>query len=971
MRKGIIPQTWRWIVFCSGVFLLTGESVSAQKIFFEQLTSAEGLPSDYVNTIFEDSKGFLWIGTDKGVCCYKDKQFIYFNKDKGLPSNFVNCITEDPKGNIWFGTFEGGLCKYDGQKIISYPLENENEFRNIFEILFNKDGSFFLESGTFNLYFIRYEHAAPEKIGTIAASFISPLGNDQFLVSAGNNTIYRLQKKGYQLSMQEIWHASVNKEVLLAKPLHGRFVTQQEAEISVYQTREKTVSLLRKIKLGQKPPEGYEKTFYSKGNEIWISSYNGLIYVDKLDQLHYFAVEKELGGNYVNNIYEDSKENVYICTFGGGIKIWPKFYLQEFPLEGKVISIFPYSGASYLTTTKQVYKYQPGKKIELLKNLSFDNFSSFYASAKGGFCLGTYKSFFRLPTEQSLISLSGSTRKKSEIFTHVGISGFLQNASDQLFVSMYGGGIYVFDTKNRIVDSFNLKNKRLRSGMVEFLQPLHQSMAVLTYGSGLTLIDNKGESVLIDKRDGLLSNSVYAVYQDLGNQIWIGTLDGLNLYDGKRIVKTFSQKDGLLGTKIICIFRDTKGRLWVLSDKYLHLVEDNGLRAIRSHPVLFEINNSINRAAYDTITHNLYIGLTNALLVVDVNGIIPDSVVHAPVLASFVSDDSAIVWKKSAVFVQPGFNKLGFQFASQGFSVTQKSDIYYKLAGFGEDWTLLDKSGELDFTKLATGKYDLLAKTTNADGYGSPVISLVKFEILPPFWRRPGFVILTSVVLLCLVFLLGKKYSRAQYERRIKLMQETVQLQVERERIARELHDNVGSQLTYLINKIEDEHSMLADKTEAEKLGNFARATMRELRETIWALDKKEILPEELAGKIRQLLKLYKNELFQIELDWQNEDAVERPMKSLEALNVFRIIQEAMNNAVKYSHASCITVKMINGIKRLEVTVLDNGKGFNLEEVEKGYGLQNMQKRAEEMKAKLSIESSADRGTQVYLSMET
>src|SRR5580700_5232305 len=139
MRKGIFQLTWFWLAFCSGISILISQPVDAQKVFFEQLTTAEGLPSDYVNTVFEDSKGFLWIGTDKGACCYKGRQFFYFNKDNGLTSNFINCITEDPRGNIWFGTFEGGLCKYDGQKIVSYPLKNGITFRNVFDILFNED----------------------------------------------------------------------------------------------------------------------------------------------------------------------------------------------------------------------------------------------------------------------------------------------------------------------------------------------------------------------------------------------------------------------------------------------------------------------------------------------------------------------------------------------------------------------------------------------------------------------------------------------------------------------------------------------------------------------------------------------------------------------------------------------------------------------------------------------------------------
>src|ERR1044071_8579287 len=128
------------------IFLLTGFSTRCQKVFFEQLTTAEGLPSDYVNSVFRDSKGFLWVAMDKGVSRYDGHSFLNLNKDNGLTSNFVYCITEDPQHNIWFGTFEGGLCKYDGQTVSPIPLDT-SEFRTVFRVLFNSDGSLFIVSG--------------------------------------------------------------------------------------------------------------------------------------------------------------------------------------------------------------------------------------------------------------------------------------------------------------------------------------------------------------------------------------------------------------------------------------------------------------------------------------------------------------------------------------------------------------------------------------------------------------------------------------------------------------------------------------------------------------------------------------------------------------------------------------------------------------------------------------------------------
>ena len=92
-------------------------------------------------------------------------------------------------------------------------------------------------------------------------------------------------------------------------------------------------------------------------------------------------------------------------------------------------------------------------------------------------------------------------------------------------------------------------------------------------------------------------------------------------------------------------------------------------------------------------------------------------------------------------------------------------------------------------------------------------------------------------------------------------------------------------------------------------------------------------------------------------------------LHSLEALNIFRIVQEALNNAVKYSRASLIRVRVHRSTAGLEVAVLDNGEGFNIREAEKGYGLQNMQKRAEEMSGILTIDSLPGSGTCVTLSL--
>ncbi len=938
----------------------------AQKVFFEQLTTAEGLPSDYVNVLFEDSKGNLWIGTDKGVCRYNGKEFSYFNKDNGLTSNFVFCITEDMKGNIWFGTFEGGLCKYDGTKITPYLLADKQEFKNIFQVFFNHDGSFFLLSGLFHLFFLKDEKSLPEKIPGKDVISVSRAGEDRFLVS-GANRICLLEEKKYQLYSTEIWHSANSHTTLLSRTNENRFIIQENNKLLLYETREKSPILIKENVLQNSQPGGYEKTFYSNGREIWMGSYNGLLYINESNVQRFFSFENGLGGKYVNCIYADSKKNIYICTFGGGIRIWPDLYLKEFTVEGKVNFIFPDHKSVYVSSTKGLYILSPSETFNQLKNLRSYNFISIYKSRKDFFYLGTYNSFLKLPDPQLVNYLDIGVKRKYEVLTMVGVSGFQEQNNNRLFVSMYGEGVYVYNDKNIIIDSFTTKNRRIGSNLVEFLKPLKNSLAVLTYNAGLTIIDSNNSSEIISKKDGLLSNSVYSVFQEKENEIWIGTLNGLNLYKAKKIVKTFSYKDGFIGSKVLCIFKDRQMRLWVLSDKWLQIVEGNTLRAIRSHPILLDLKNSINRAEYDTATGNLYLGLTNAFIVIDINRIIVDTLVQLPSLSKVMLNDSIVSRVSTRFSIPPDINNINFTLTNPSNSITKKSDLWYKLIGYNEEWKLLENATELSYQKLPQGKYELMAKTINPDGYVSQEISLIRFTVLPPFWKKAWFLLLASSALLSFFFYAGKKYSRTKYEKKIKQMEGQHRLQLERERIARELHDNVGSQLTYLINKIEDDYTLLSDKSEADKLSNFARRTMRGLRETIWALDKQEVLPEELENKLYQLLRLYTNSQQQIYLNWQYDKDGKKPMKSSEALNIYRIVQEAMNNAAKYSQATLIEVQVLGTQKDLNILIADNGRGCDIQKTEKGYGLQNMQKRAEEMNAMLWIESNQNEGTRVKL----
>ena len=954
------------------IVLLTTLSSRSQKIFFEQLTTAEGLSSDYVNCVFRDSKGYLWIGTDKGVCRYDGNRFLYLNKDNGLTSNFVSNITEDQQKNIWFGTFEGGLCKYDGHTITSFPFDL-SEFKNILKIIFNPDGSLFIVSGRAHLFYLENLSSHPEKVTEEECYDIIPIESQKFLFTGTSGLIFQIKRNDKKFQIRTLWKKKTENDFVLCDMYKNRFAVKEGDSLIVYSVSENNIRIDKKYYVPLVNKKTGRGGIMTNENELWIKMERGALYINGDNQSEFFSSENGLGSNYLTGFYEDDEKNIYVSTFGGGVKIWSQLYLQEFAIGGKVNSIFSNDNATYITTTSGIYKYEPGKKITEFKNLHSGDFTNCYQSPDGHFYLGTYNSFLKLPGESALLSLTATSVKKFETSVWTGVSGFLVNDKNKLLVSTYGEGIQEYNSDNTIIDSFSTKNQRIGSGLVEFLKPLKNSFAALSFNSGITLRASDNKTTILSKKDGLLSNSVYSVFQEKENEIWIGTLDGLNLYDGKKILKTFSYKKGFVGSKTLCIFRDSLKRFWVLSDKYLHLLEGDHLRPIRSHPLLYS-KNSINRAEYNNKNGMLYLGLTDAFMVVDIKKIVPDSAIHYPLLASVINGDSSLSAKEKFDISSPG--KIAFGFTNQHYPLAKGLDIYYMLKGYDDSWKLLDQSLEINYPKLSSGTYELIAKTVNPDYYTSSEVSLAKFEVLPPFWKRSWFILLSLLVLLAIVFFISNRYSKKKYERTIRKMKEQHQLQLERERIARELHDNVGSQLTYLINTIEDEQEMFADKEDAGHLSDFARGAMRELRETIWALDKKEILPEELGSKVQQLLRLYKNNGCEIEMNWQHDNGNQTPLNSLEALNIYRIIQEAVNNAVKYSGASQIKVHGDFNGKDFHVSVIDNGKGFDLQHTEKarlndsvgqGYGLKNMQKRAEEMNGQLQIKTAPGEGTIIDL----
>ena len=216
-----------------------------------------------------------------------------------------------------------------------------------------------------------------------------------------------------------------------------------------------------------------------------------------------------------------------------------------------------------------------------------------------------------------------------------------------------------------------------------------------------------------------------------------------------------------------------------------------------------------------------------------------------------------------------------------------------------------------------------------------------------------------------------QRLRQAQLEQENRLKEQLAQaeaqnaLQQERLRISRDLHDNIGSQLTF-INASMESLSKQVDEPSVLEVKSLTLETIKELRKTVWLINKHSVSWEELVIKLREYLKPVAAISTSVQVQTKGE--LNGMLEAQEANQLFRLIQEAVNNALKHAQASEISVLFEAKEEGVAVSIHDNGIGFDPSEaLGKSMGLQSMQERAHSLQAEWELQSGQGEGTQVRL----
>lgn len=484
-----------------------------------------------------------------------------------------------------------------------------------------------------------------------------------------------------------------------------------------------------------------------------------------------------------------------------------------------------------------------------------------------------------------------------------------------------------------------------------------------------------GKSEVLNMSD---HSGVRCAAEDDEHHVWIGTNTGLFVFNLQgKIIKAFYKSSGLLNDCVYAI-APQKGKAAVFASTNMGLSEISLNGYIKNYTKELGLqDNEFNTAAVVVSSAGKYYfggvsGIT-AFYPSALNSLKSKATLN---MTKLIVNDStyseAGIWQGDTVRLKYKEDHLQFDFAAFGVLNADKYFYRYRMIGFGKNWQSTHLPTGIRYI-LQPGTYTLQV-VCSSELSGPEVRKNVVIIIDPPFWLRWWFFAIIGLCAIGTVGLIVSFYNKRKYQRALQEVMLKQRLQIQREQISRDLHDNLGAQANaifygteLLMRKNGNKESLI------DNLHDTAGDMLTVLRETLWALKITQVGAEDIWLRVLNFARKLGNYYPGLDMIISGTPPKNRVLNASMALNMILIIQEAINNAVRHSDASVISISSYSTEVTWRIEIIDDGKGFDMSAVndqKESYGLENMAERASESGIAFDINSLPLHGTKVYLEID-
>lgn len=984
----------------------------------------DGLVHDIITAIVQDNEGFIWIGTEDGLMKYDSYNFTVFKNNPEIKStlrdDWITRLFVDSKGRIWIGTAMGidQYNKFD-RSFIHYSLPNDKKTNSVaggISLIYeDSTGNIFTYKNSSGLCIYSeeenrfYKNDFTNKIDSLIKGYITVIFQDsrgiywicsteEVLIWKGDNdfSYYKLTHPDtFDIPYQEIFDVVEDSEGNIwigAKGGLTKFNMKTGEIKNYYSSLNNPNSLCHSTVL---------KLFIDSNKNLWLGTFDGLNkYISESDQFirykHDTNDDYSLSADRIYDIFEDNAGTLWLGTYKGGIsKIDPRMnrfnyfgYNPSIPgsLSGDVIrSILKdkngnlWVGTSNAglnrydskTKTFKHYTYLPGNPNGLQSNtvlsiLEDSKENIWFAAPGGGLCL--YKSEidgFKIILANSQNGLK--TNKLNIIY---------EDKEGIYWIGTEDWGLYKFDPATFKFNYFWLDSSNEKLNINSIFQDSDGYLWVGSFGGGLFKINKEKNEIkryLNNQEDikSISSNVIYSINEDRKKRLWISTFrGGLNLYNKETDDFTvFKEKDGLPSNYVKAVIADKNNVLWLTTNKGLVRFnpETNRIRIFNEKDGI-RSSDFLSGAQFIDDSGQIYAGGSKGFISFHPDNLKESKYIPPVALINFkVFDESFLssLAEQKEIKLNYDENFFSFEFAALEYSAHDKNQYSYKLEGLDRDWIYSGKRRYVSYTHLDPGSYIFKVKAANTDGVWGKETVFANIIINPPFWQTWWFLGLSVMaVFIAGIFLYNYRVNRLLEIERLK------------NRIASDLHDDIAANLSSIamFSQIVRDQTKAGSVSEMsgqllEKITTISQESITSVRDIIWALDPKEETVYDLMIKVRDTF-ITMCRAKNINFDFILPDKEHLPKRNLapeERKNLWLFMKEALNNSIKHSSCTEISLHCIYKNSRMSIVILDNGQGFETSGEYKGKGLSTMKKRGENLNGTLSIVSNKESGTVITL----
>ncbi|MCH7656946.1 MAG: SpoIIE family protein phosphatase [Bacteroidetes bacterium] len=801
------------LILMSVVFISAPE-ISSQINNFKSYSIEDGLPVSTVLTMIQDSRGYLWLGTQGGgVSRFDGYNFINFNSEKGLANNTIRTILEDSKGNLWFGT-DDGISFYDGYSFRTINKDDGLSGTLVVKIYEDKQNNIWAgtDEGLNKIGFVNNYDSVNIKtysyIDGLSDNLIFDIYEDRYerlwlaFYGGGINILTFSDNAGLQVD--KLFRGTIPSDIILCieEDSEGNlwFGTGDEGAFKIEGFTSSSLGKIKTFNINNGFPDNtiWDILSDNDGN-IWFGTDKaGIVKYDQ-DQFRNYSIEQGFPDKQVLCLLQDSEKNIWTGTFSSGICRLMGEHFSHYTEEQGL-------------TNNQIYDIDQDAKANY-----------WLASHGGGLIKLTFqndKPFFKSYTVDDGLPDNY-------------INSIYITEDNIIWLATKENGIARFDGKNIInyTEENHLVDNHVNCIMVDSRQQVWSG----TRG-GISLLNDKGFFTINEENWELPHNEVQTIIEDKNGNIWVGTLAGLAKIKDSTMT-TFDEEEGLYFKEIYALAEDTDGNIWIGTNggglfKYeidsqeeqpIKLIADNSiLRSTNIVSLVFQ-NDSVllvgTNVGFDKLVldkkgeiisaknyykSNGFIGMENNL-----NSILKDNkgniwfgtvkgiTCYKPELEKINTKPpinhlteldllfKKVNWNEHADSLYPwtllprslrlpySENHLTFKWTGISLSNPENVRYKYKLDPVDKDWSPSRLLPEQTYSGISPGDYSFLVMSENENGIWNKKPFTFNFTIRPPFYQTWWFITI-MVVMVIIAIITYIKYREKQLVREKRILEQKV-----------------------------------------------------------------------------------------------------------------------------------------------------------------------------------------------------